>query len=33
MDEEQTLLQMPIIDTDQVRQNANNTEVRENLNL
>ena len=33
MDEDQTLLQMPLIDTDQVRQNINTTEARENLNL
>ena len=33
MDEDQTLLQMPLIDADQVRQSVNTTEARENLNL
>ena len=32
-EEDQTLLQMLLIDTDQVRQSVNTTEVRENLNL
>ena len=33
MDEDQTLLQMPLIDTSQVRQSINTTEAREKLNL
>ena len=33
MDEDQALLQMPLIDTEQVRQSINTTEARENLNL
>ena len=33
MGEEQTLLQMPLIDADQIRQGINTTEARENLNL
>ena len=33
MDEEQMLLQMPLIDTAQVRQSINAIEARENLNL
>ena len=33
MDEDQTLLQMPIMDVDQVRQSVRPTEARENLNL
>ena len=33
MDEDQTLLQMPLIDVDQVRQSVSPTEARENLNL
>ena len=33
MDGEQTLLQMPLIDTDQVRQSINTTDARENINL
>ena len=33
MDEEQTLLQTPLIDVDQVRQSICATEARENLNL
>ena len=33
MDKEQTLLQMPLIGTDQVRQSLNTTEVRGSLNL
>ena len=33
MDEEQTLLQMPLIDTNQVRQSVNTIEAREHLNL
>ena len=33
MDEEQTLLQTPLLDTDQVRQSINTTEPRDNLNL
>ena len=31
--EEQTLLHMPLIDTNQVRQSANAIEAREHLNL
>ena len=33
MDEDQTILQMPLMDVDQVRQSMNPTEVRGNLNL
>ena len=33
MDEEQTLLQMSLIDVDQVRQSIYPTEARTNLNL
>ena len=33
MDKEQTLLQMPLIDTNQARQSANTIEAREHLNL
>ena len=33
MDEEQALLQMPLIDTNQVRQSVNTIEAREHLNL
>ena len=33
MDEEQTLLQMPLIDTNQVRQSVNTVEARGHLNL
>ena len=33
MDEDQTLLQMPLIDIYQVRQSVGPTEARENLNL
>ena len=33
MDEKQTLVQMPLIHTDQVRQSVNTTEARENLNI
>ena len=33
MDEEQTLLQMPLIDTDQARQSVNTIDDSENLNL
>ena len=33
MDEEQTLLQTSLIDTNPVRQSVNTTEARENLNL
>ena len=33
MDEDQTLLQMPLMDVDQVRQSISPTEARENLNL
>ena len=33
MDEEQTLLQMPLIDTNQARQSINTVETREHLNL
>ena len=31
MDEEQTLLQMPLIDTNQVRRSVNTMEAREHL--
>ena len=33
MDEDQTLLQMPLMDVDQVRESVSPTEARENLNL
>ena len=33
IDKEQTLLQTPLIDTDQVRQSINITEARQNLKL
>ena len=33
MDKDQTLLEMPPIDIDQVRQSANTRDARENLNL
>ena len=33
MDEEKTLLQMPLIDTNQVRQSVNTIKAREHLNL
>ena len=33
MDEDQTLLQMPLMDIDQVRQNVSPTETKENLKL
>ena len=33
MDKEQTLLQMPLIDTNQVRQSVNTIEAREHLKL
>ena len=33
MDKEQTLLQMPLIDTNQVRQSVNTIEARVHLNL
>ena len=33
MDEQQTLLQASLIDTDQVRQSINTTEAMENLSL
>ena len=33
MHEDQTLLQMPPMDVDQVRQSTSPTEARENLNL
>ena len=33
VDEERTLLQMPLIDTNQVRQTVNTIEAREHLNL
>ena len=33
MDEDQTLLQMPLMDVDQVRQSISPTEARDNLNL
>ena len=33
MDEDQTLLQMPLIDVDQVRQSISPVEARDNLNL
>ena len=33
MDKDQTLLQMPLIDRDQVRQSISITEARENLGL
>ena len=33
MDKDETLLQMPLMDVDQVRQSTSPTEARENLNL
>ena len=33
MDEEQKLLQMPLLDTDQVRQSVRTIDARDNLNL
>ena len=33
MDEDQTILQMPLMDVDQFRQSRSPTEARENLNL
>ena len=33
MDEDQTLLQMPLMDVDQVRQSVSPAEARDNLNL
>ena len=33
MDEDQTILQTPLMDVDQVRQSISPTEARENLNL
>ena len=33
MDEDQTLLQIPLIDTDEVRQGVSISEARKNLNL
>ena len=33
MDEDQTILQIPLMDVDQVWQNVSPTEARENLNL
>ena len=33
MDEDQTLLHIPLIDVDQVRQSVSPTEARDNLNL
>ena len=33
MDEEQTIIQMPLMDVDQIRQSVGPTEAREILNL
>ena len=33
MDEDKTLLLMPLMDVDQVRQSVSPTEVKDNLNL